>query len=201
MGGFVMLAKLFGSHSSRRTEPDRFFRPGLESLEGRLAPSGGPGGHGHDEHPPGHQDNGPPPATVSAPTNVHNNVHINATNSFNTTINNTVTITNSFNGSSFLAPPQQASVQALNALSSLFATQMGSSQLGSLLNDEIALAVDTYLLPFASTLGITTLKGDITTLQNAINANPLESTPAGQLIGTLAFDVTMAALTSAQPTV
>jgi hypothetical protein len=49
-------------------------------------------------------------------------------------------------------------------------------------------------------LGITTLKSDITTLQNAINANPLESTPVGQLIGTLAFDVTTAALTSAQPT-
>jgi hypothetical protein len=192
---------LFGSRSSRRAAPDRFFRPELEFLERRLTPSGGPGGHGHDGTPPGHQDNGPPPPTANAPANVHNNVHITATNSFNTTINNTVTITNSFNGSSFLAPPQQASVQALNSLSSLLAMQMGNSQLGALLSDEIALAVDNYLLPFASTLGITSLKGDISTLQSAINANPLEITPMGHLIGTLAFDVTTAALTSAQPTV
>jgi hypothetical protein len=206
MGGFVMLAKLFGSRSSRRTGPDHCFRPELEHLEGRLAPSSG-NGHGHEDSQ-GQQGN-QPPVIVNPPgnehNNVHNNVHITATNSFNTTINNTITITNnitnSFNRTSMLAPPQQTSVQMLNALSSLLATEMGNSQLGSLLNDEIALAVDTYLLPFASKLGITTLKGDINTLQSAINANPLESTPVGQMIGMLAFDVTTTALTSAQPTV
>ena len=195
-----MFAKLIGTRTSRRTEVDRFFRPELEHLEGRLTPSGG-NGHGHDGPPPGHQDNNPPPPVVSTTNHVHNNVHITATNSFNTTINTTTNITNSFNGSSFLAPPQQSSVQLLNLFSSLLAKEMGNSQLGSLLSDEIALAVDNYLLPFASSVGITTLKGDISTLQSAINANPLESTPVGQLFGTLVYDVTTAALTSAQPTV
>jgi hypothetical protein len=35
----------------------------------------------------------------------------------------------------------------------------------------------------------------------AIAANPLESTAFGSALGTLAFDVTMNALTSAQPTI
>ncbi len=195
-----MSVKLFGTRTSRRMEPNRFFRPELEHLESRLAPSSGHG-HGHGDNSQGQEGNQPPPVLVSPPdnshNNVHNNVHITATNSFNTTIN----ITNSFNGSSFLAPPQQSSVQMLNSLSSLLAAEMGNSQLGSLLSNEIALAVDNYLLPFASTLGLSTLKGDMSTLQNAINTNPLESTPVGQLIGTLAYDVTTAALTAAQPTV
>jgi hypothetical protein len=38
-------------------------------------------------------------------------------------------------------------------------------------------------------------------LNSAIAANPLEGTLIGQAIGTLAFDVTMNALTSAQPTI
>jgi hypothetical protein len=81
------------------------------------------------------------------------------------------------------------------------ASALSSPQLGTLLNDEIALGVDTYLNNLGLSSVIPTLPGDISTLNAAISSNPLESTVIGHALGTLAFDVTMAALTSAQPTI
>ena len=64
-------------------------------------------------------------------------------------------------------------------LSGLVAAETSSSQLGMLIDDEIALAVDTYL---SSTLGlnITGLDNAMTILNTDIHNNPLESTLVGQ---------------------
>ena len=114
------------------------------------------------------------------------------TNSFNNTINNTI----------ILMPSQQSAVGGLFALSGLLASTLNNPQLGSLINDEIALAVDMYLDSFPMIASaIPSLSGDISTLQAAISANPLESSLVGQAIGMLAFNVTASALTSAQPTI
>lgn len=207
-----MLTKWFRTRSPRSPELSRFFRPELEALENRLVPSNvlpmhGPGdgngngnGHGHGHGGGGGGDGPPAPPPIAGPVvnqggavNVagnHNNIHI----------------TNSFNGSSFLPPLQAGEVGLMFALSSLIAAETGSSQLGGLLNDEVALAVDKYLvgqLANFSGTGITSLlnsvNSDIGTLTSAIHTNPLGSTLLGQVIGTMVQDFTLDALTSAQP--
>ena len=85
------------------------------------------------------------------------------------------------------------------------AAATSNPQLGTLLNDEIALAVDNYLTgtpAIASVLGstvVTGLKNDAATLTAAITANPVESNPVGAAVGMIVYDLTMSALTSAQP--
>lgn len=202
----MVLTKWFGKRSHRSPQRDGFFRPSLECLEGRLAPSSmvpmDPGhghGHGHDDG----GDHGPAPIVgpVNGPVvqqsgNVHNNIHI--TDSFNNA-------TNAFNssmglGATSLSPTQSASVGALIGLSALIAAETGSSDLSMLIDDEIALAVDTYLSN-QSGVTISSLSTDISTLKAAIAANPLESTLIGSVVGTLAYDVTLSALDTAQATI
>jgi hypothetical protein len=148
-------------------------------------------GKGHDH------DHGGPPAAVSSGgistgANAHGSFNNSTfTNSFNSTINNTI----------ILMPSQQAAVGGMQSLASLLAGALNSPQLGSLLNDEIALGVDMYLNTLGLSSVIPTLSGDITTLKAAIAANPLESSPIGQALGMVALDVTMNALTAAQPTI
>ena len=181
-----MFTKWFGTRTLRQpAKAEYFFRPELEALEDRLPPSsvhgmGGDNGNGNG----------------SDHVNIHENIHI--TNSFNGS-----TLTNSFNGMFpgvfFLGQGQQAAVGQLLALSSLLATELSNSNLGSLIDDEVALAVDTVLFNQGLSSVIPTLKGDISMLNTAIAANPLSSTPIGQAVGMLAFDATMDALTAAQP--
>jgi len=200
-----MFEKWFGTRTRRASERSNSFRPELEYLEGRLAPSSfmpmDDKGKGDDKGPdddrggpPGHFGPGPGPvSTISTDAN-HSFNGSTITDSFNNTINNTI----------ILMPAQQSAVGNLFALSGLLAGALNNPQLGSLINDEIALAVDKYLdaLPgIANTSLGTSLTNDISTLQSAINANPLENTPVGSAIGMLAFNVTTAALTAAQPTI
>lgn len=216
-----MLTKWFGTRSSRSPKHDRFFRPSLEYLEGRLAPSGlvpmdqgDGGGHGHGHHGNGNgNDNGNghgnsnnnaggggiigPVAgpVVNQAGNVHNNIHI--TGSFN---NNTGSFNNvaSAAGAGFLGPGQAGAIGALFALSSLIATETSNSNIGTLIDDEIALAVDNYingLVPGTiSSADISKLTSAITTLESGL---PF----IGPAIGDLAYDVTFGALTAAQPTI
>lgn len=193
-----MLTRWFRTRTPRSPQRDPFFRPQLECLEGRLAPSGlGPmddhgngNGNGHD-----HDHGGPPPHAgvsngISSGVNAHSSFNGSTiTDSFNNTINNTI----------ILMPSQQAAVGGMLSLASLLAGGLSSPQLGSLLNDEIALGVDTYLNTLGLSNVIPTLPGDIATLKAAIAANPVESSPIGQALGMVAFDVTMDALTAAQP--
>lgn len=206
-----MLTKWFGTRALRSAKKDLSFRPWLESLEDRNAPSGlGPmddHGHGHgngngDDHGP-HGPPPPPPPPAGVSNGISSNVNAHGsfngstiTDSFNNTINNTVV----------LMPSQQTAVQGLLGLSGLLASTLNSAQLGSLLNDEIALAVDTYLTSsaIASSLPaslVSSLKADQATLSAAISANPLDASPIGQALGTLAYDTTLDALMAAQATI
>lgn len=199
-----MRTNWFRTRTPSSPERDRFFRPELEALEGRLAPSNVvPFGHGNGNgngHGHGNDNGGDPPAPVAAPINQtgginvvgdHNNIHIN--NSFNGV---------PLPGFSMLSAGQSVVLGKLFLLSDLLATELSSSNLGSLINDEIALAVDKYLASFpAVASAIPTLSTDISTLQSDTAANPLESTPLGSIVGMLAFDVASTALTTAQPTI
>jgi len=199
-----MFNNWFGTRTLRPSERSYSFRPELESLEDRLAPSSliPMEGHGHGHGDGNDQGNGPPPghfgppapgpvSTISQNPN-HSFNGSTITDSFNNTINNTI----------ILMPGQQSAVNGLFALSGLLASAMNNPNLGSLINSEIALAVDKYLDSFPMIASaIPSLSKDISTLQAAINANPLESSPIGQAIGMLAFNVTTSALTSAQPTI
>lgn len=199
-----MLTKWFGTRLSRSSEQCRSFRPALEALEDRLPPSSLQGSdHGHGNGNGNDNGNGGgPPAQSSPPghnnvhdqNNVHYNIHIN--NSFNGDVDafNNLSATA---GSGALSPFQiGALIGLLNLTGSISAS---SSQLGMLINDEIALAVDTYL---SNTLGssITGLDTAISTLKTDISNNPLDSTLIGQVIGTVAYDITYDALTAVQPT-
>jgi hypothetical protein len=193
-----MLTKWFGTSSSRPPKKDRSFRPQLESLEERNAPGGF--GPGDDHGPPGPPHPPFSPVSTNVGTNVNAHGSFNGstiTDSFNTTVTNNITVN--------LLPTQSAAVQGLMGISNVLSATLKNPQLGALLNDEIVLAVDTYLTtPAISTaLGLSpsvvnTLKADEATLSAAIAANPLENTPVGALVGTLAFDITMDALTSLQ---
>lgn len=204
-----MLTKWLTARPSRMARKDCSFRPWLESLEERNAPSGhGPGGgddkgggddndHGHHGPPPP-----PPPTTVSA----SQSSSINAHGSFNNS-----TFTNSFNNTMNvvvnLPPAQSGAVGGLLGISGFLSSALSNPQLGTLLNDEIALAVDNYLTgtpAIASVLGssvVSTLKTDAATLASAIAANPLESSPIGAAVGMFVYNLTSSALTAAQPTI
>ena len=199
-----MLTKWLTARPSRMARKDCSFRPWLESLEERNAPSGhGPGGGddkgGGDDH--GHHGP-PPPATVSA----SQSSSINAHGSFNNS-----TFTNSFNNTMNvvvnLPPAQSGAVGGLLGISGFLSSALSNPQLGTLLNDEIALAVDNYLTntpAIASGLGssvVSTLKTDAATLTAAIAANPVESSPIGAAVGMFVFNLTSGALTAAQPTI
>jgi hypothetical protein len=197
-----MLTKWFATRSTRSLKNDRPFRPCLESLEERNAPSGfGPGedhggGHGHHHGPP------PPPSpsvntSVSTASNAHGSFNNSTfTNSFNTTITNTITVN--------LMPGQTAAVQGLMGFTNLLATLANSPQLGTLFTDEIIAAVDTYLTtPAISTaLGLSstevdTLTTDLNDLKTAI-AGITNTDPILSAFGTEVFLMTLNALTSPQ---
>ena len=90
-------------------------------------------------------------------------------------------------------------------ISGFLSSALSNPQLGTLLDDEIALAVDNYLTntpAIASVLGssvVSTLKTDAATLSAAIAANPVESNPIGAAVGMFVYNVTSGALVAAQP--
>jgi hypothetical protein len=193
-----MFRQWLDTRPARSLKKDRPFRLWLESLEERNAPSGlGP----TIEHGPHH----PPPASpsvntsVSTASNAHDSFNNSTfTNSFNTTITNTISVN--------LMPGQSAAVSGLMGLTNLLSSALSNPQLGSLLTDEILMAVDTYLTtPAISTaLGLPSselsiLQGDLTTLQGDI-ANLLGTPPSPILsaLGTEVFTMTLNALTSPQ---
>lgn len=212
-----MLTRWFGNRSSRSLEKDRPFRPWLESLEERNAPSGGPGGD-HDHGPPDHHHPPPPPPHHPGPVNngVVNNVSASAgngnhgsfnnstiTGSFNNTITNT--INNTVNVMVNMAPAQAFAVEGLFGISSFLGSALSNPQLGTLLTDEVASAVDQYLytlsqMPNSPLSGLaSTLKTDLGNLQTAITG--LETSPTLTFLGTAVHDITLDALMAAQPTI
>jgi hypothetical protein len=204
-----MFTKWLESPTSRALK-DRSFRPRLESLEERNAPGGmGPGPDQDHGPPPPHHPPPPPPGPVN--NGVNSSVSASAGDGNHGSFNNS-TITGSFNNtvtttinnmvSVNLMPGQQFAVGGLFGISA--ALNSMNSQLGTLVADEIALAVDNYLTnPAVSTsLGlsastVSTLNADAATLSAAIAANPAEASPFGDFVGDVAYHVTLNALTSA----
>lgn len=196
-----MLRKWLCSRSTRSPRKDRRLRPWLESLEERNAPSGfGPGDdHGGGGGGPHHA---PPPTPVAVNTSVStgSNAHgsfnnSTFTNSFNTTITNNVTVN--------LSPTQSAAVQGLTGATNLLSALLNNPQLGTLLDNEIAAAVDTYLTsPAISALlppsVVSSLTTDLSTLNTAIAGQA--TSPILDALGTAVFTLTLDALTTAQPT-
>jgi len=206
-----MLTKWFGTCPPCHSETDRFVRPELEALEDRLPPSHI---HGHGGHP-GNEGKPPVHENVHIQENVHtqNNVHIreNAPTQNNVNIQNvhiqdnthnntSITITNSFNGSTFtnafngqnlgLMALPQSTMQGL--FSTLFsqAAQINAAAANGLVADEAILAIDTFMT-FGGTAGLTS---NISSLQNAIASNPLETSSVGVLLGQVTFDVVLEGL-------
>lgn len=225
-----MLTKWFRTRSSRPHQRDRFFRPQLEYLEGRLAPSSmmpmDPGGHGHGHGHGNGGDNGGGNGNgnsgngngngsgngsgngignINQTGNVHNNIHI--TNSFN---NNTGSFNNvaAMAGTGLLSPGQVGSIGVLFALSSLIAAETGNTNLGTLIDDEVALAVDNYLL-LPANAGALSASGKASLTADVDPSNP-NGLPAaignleaglpfiGPAIGDLTYDFTFNSLVAGQ---
>ncbi|HEY7158562.1 MAG TPA: hypothetical protein VH575_31755 [Gemmataceae bacterium] len=184
-----MFEKWFGTRKPHSSERSYSFRPQLEYLEGRLAPSAVMAmdkDHGPPGPPPGH--GGPPPGHVNQHNNNNDNVHINAhdsfntniTDSFNTAINNII-VNQFFTGGG-------GSSQALGGLLGLAAQQNFSALIG-LVTDELALAQDTLFALEGGLAGMNSnLAGLMHGLQNGIMNNPLEGSPVGELVGMMVFN-------------
>lgn len=190
-----MLASWFAARTPRPSHSDRLVRPWLEQLENRLTPSGGifdhGGGHGpHGGGPPGGGSDGGGPPGGGPP--VHINFHINAHDSFNTTITNSFnTGLNNVNVNQFFqfAPVGKTALQS-GLASGIAMTPVGSvGDLINLVTDEMQLAADTYLTFIG--MGSTSLNTQMHDLQTAIQQNPLEGTAIGEITGVLAFDLTL----------
>lgn len=190
-----MFRALFRTRTLRTPRtPEHFFRPSLEYLEGRLAPSGvGPmddrGPHG-PPGPPSGPPGPPPPANVHI--NAHDSYNTTITDSFNTSINNVVV-----NQYLNVAAAPSAQVQQTFSTGVGMAAQINFPALLSLATDEFQLAADTCLSLTAGGQNNATLTQNMHNLQLDIQSNPLEATPLGQLVGNLAFDVALSAMVSA----
>ncbi len=184
-----MLARLFGSRTTRPSERGRSFRPELEHLEDRLTPSpmGGPGGP-PDHGPPDHGPPGGPPGHINA----HDSFNTTITDSFNTSINN-VTVNQYFN----VAQMPQAQVQQQLTGNLVVAYQQNLSALIQLVGDEFRLAADTYFSFTGSFFNNTALVTDMHNLQLSIQQNPLEAATSGEAVGYLVFDLALGAYVSA----
>ena len=169
------------------SQTDRFVRPQLEALEDRLPPSavhGNAGDHGHGGGPSGHDN-------VHIQDNVTNNVHITITNSFNGS-----TFTNAFNGQNLaLMALPQSNLQGLFTMLYKQAASINATAANALVADEAQLAIDAFL----SFEGIPGLSSTVSSLQRAIASNSLESSPVGLLLGDVTFDVVLQGLVSSPP--
>ena len=177
-----MLTKWFGTRMPYHAQTDRFVRPELEALEDRLPPSavhGDGGDNGQGEGDQGHQN-------VHIQHNVNNNIQITITNSFNGS-----TFTNALNGQNLaLMALPQSTTQGLFSTLYQQAAQINAAAANTLVAAEAQLAIDTFLT-FEGTPG---LASNISSLQSAIASNPLETTSVGVLLGQVSFDVVLGGL-------
>lgn len=210
-----MFSSWFGPRASRSSTKERFFRPRLECLEGRLAPSslpisnaaalggggGGSGGNplsGPTEGGGGNQLSGPNEGSLVGPFN------LNGFDNFDTTINdspslalNTLMVNHAFATSGL---PQNQLQSAFNTTFFL-SFQTNPQAAISLLADEAVLAMNTIrVLPAAlihSPVDQALLQ-NIHALQSSIQRNPLETTLFGQVAGVLAYDLVLRTALPAQ---
>lgn len=194
-----MFTKWFGTRSSRRPAQENHFRPQLEQLEGRLAPSSMGMGGDNDNGQGNNNNQGGTPGHVNNNDNNHINIHINdhdnfniqEDNSFNVVINN-LTVNGFFTtfGMSTLQLEQQLFSNIGQGLSSTPGASVGDAI--TLVTDEFQLGQDTGMLLQGILSGGTVSQSLLTTihnLQTAIQSNILETSAAGQLAGNFAFDI------------
>jgi hypothetical protein len=186
------------SLNSLARKKDRFFRPWLESLEERNGPGGfGPLGPCHPPPPPGPVVN--PPGVISVAGD-GNSVHVN--NSFK---NNTGSFNNmaSVAGTGRLSPAQVGNVGVISAFRSLLGAQTGNTNVGTLMENKVALTVDNYLLLPANsgalnTSGMTGLDTDVNNLTKAIGTLEAGLPFIGPVIGDLTYDFSFTSLVAGQ---
>lgn len=201
-----MLRNWLRSRQPRSPQEENRFRPRLECLEGRLAPSAlvmGPG-HGHGDG--GGDDNGggddrgrgEPPGQMRHDDdneqrfiNQFDDFDEEDNDGFHVVMNNL-----QVNDFIFLAGLPTAQLQQVFGFTLNLAVQTNPTAAVSLVTNEVSLAKDTAMLVTDVLTGVTppqSLLTDIHNLQSAIQHNPLESTFVGQVTGALAFDLTLRA--------
>lgn len=179
-----MFTRWFGIRTPCHAETNRFVRPVLEALEDRLSPSsvhGNGGDDGQGGGPPGHEN-------VHIRDNVTSNVNITITNSFNGS-----TFTNAFNGQNLaLMALPHSTMQGMFSTLYNQAAQINAAAANALVADEAQLAINTFL----TFQGVPGLASNISFLQSAIASNQLETTSAGVLLGQVTFDAVLEGLVS-----
>jgi hypothetical protein len=185
----AMFRAWFSSRTTRSPERDRFFRPRLEYLEGRLAPSS-MGMQGNDNGDDNNNNQGQ-----------NQQDYINRFDDFDTNTDDAFQIVlNDASVNLFFAVEGMAQTQLQQTLvSSLIQAVQTTSQATiqdafTLVSDEFQLARDTGMLVNGIQTGASNqtqqaLVQDIHNLQKAIQTNPLESSVGGQVAGALTFDV------------
>lgn len=198
-----MFANWFKTRSPRSRAQENRFRPQLEYLEGRLAPSALGFAHdkggGNDEGGGNDQGGGPPGQGNNNHDNNHVNIHINQHDNFNLDDDNAfgVALNNiSVNQSLFAFGTPQAQLTELLfvSLGQAVVTTPGATVQDALtlVTQEFQLGQDTGMLLTGILSGGGTNAGLVQTIHNlqaSIQTNPLEASAAGQLAGTLAFDI------------
>jgi hypothetical protein len=120
------------------------------------------------------------------------NVHINAHDSFDTTITNSfnTAINNIIVNQFFILGGSQAQLQQALAASLVLAAQQDFQGLLALATDEVELAGDTVFALSGGMQGMNNagLTGLMHAIQQDIQHNPLEGTLAGQVAGSLVFN-------------
>ena len=205
-----MFRNLLRTHQLRSPREENRFRPRLEYLEGRLAPSAlmgnghGRGDGGGDDEGGGDgngggkgEGGGGPPGQVRHDDegqrfiNRFDDFDESENNGFRVALNNL-----SVNNFIFLAGLPTGQLQQLFGFTLNLALQTNPQAAVSLVTNEVSLAKDTAMVVTDVLAGMTppqSLLTDIHNLQSAIQQNPLETTFVGQVTGALAFDLTLRA--------
>ncbi|HEY7314539.1 MAG TPA: hypothetical protein VH643_34645 [Gemmataceae bacterium] len=197
-----MLTKWFSPRTPRPSVRPCHFRPQLEYLEGRLAPSSMGMGQGNDNDQGddnGKDNNGGPPGHVNVHDNDHENIHINDRDDFDLEDNDAFgVVLNNLNVNQVFAlmgtPQAQLTEILFSSLGQAVATTPGATVQNALtlVTNEVQLGQDTGMLLQGVLSGGSVDQSLVTTihnLQSAIQSNPLEASAAGQVAGIVAFDI------------
>jgi hypothetical protein len=104
------------------------------------------------------------------------------------------------NGGGGSSGSSMAQIEQLTATLYQMAAMQNPPEANALVLDEVFKAVDSYINDLGNSIGIhnPNLQGQTSAYQNAINQNPLEQSPTGQLLGNLVSNLTLNAISSGQ---
>jgi hypothetical protein len=206
-----MFRKLFVSRPFHSPVVHQSLRPELESLEDRLAPVFLSTGPFPDDLMGNLQTNGPtsfnpnPPGSSSLVGSTGSMtagflIPVSSTSAgFSLSPQATDAASNASAGVSNAASQLAQLEQTIGTLFQMAAAQNAPAAT-SLVIDEFFLAIDTFLFFRSQAQGIFNPSfQDLPAHENAINQNPLELTPVGQLLGSEVFEATAELIASTQP--